>query len=121
MPTLRFDIERLVPLRDVPRLLPVRPNGRRTHLSVIYRWTSSGVAGVVLESIRIGGSTYTSVEALQRFAERLSSRNRAAEIPPSTTGGRDPSLTARRVAAELGIRNDRRPELRTYRPGNAPC
>lgn len=58
-------------LRDVPRQLPVRPNGKRLHISAVYRWTMRGVKGVRLETVKLGGSTYTSREALQRFSERL--------------------------------------------------
>lgn len=60
--------EQLVSLRDVPKLLPTRPNGKRVHISAVYRWTQRGVRGVRLEMIRIGGTAYTSREALQRFA-----------------------------------------------------
>lgn len=64
--------ENLVPLRDVPRCLPPRPNGKRLHISAVYRWTLRGVRGVRLETVKIGGTTYTSREAIQRFSERLS-------------------------------------------------
>lgn len=70
--------EALIPLRDVPRCLPVRPNGKRLHISAVYRWTLRGIRGVVLESIRVGGTTYTSREALQRFSERLTGAAPAA-------------------------------------------
>lgn len=73
--------EELIAVRDVPRALPKRPNGRRLHVSAVYRWISRGVRGVVLESARIGGSTYTSREAMARFAERL---NGAATQPQQT-------------------------------------
>jgi len=63
--------EKLVPVRDVPRHLPSRPNGKKIHISACYRWISRGVKGVRLEAIRLGGTSYTSVEALQRFADRL--------------------------------------------------
>lgn len=63
--------EILVPLRDVPRLLPPRPNGKRLHISAVYRWTLRGIKGIRLETVKVGGSTYTSREALQRFSERL--------------------------------------------------
>jgi len=46
----------------------VRPNGKRVHISAVYRWVQRGIKGVRLEAIRIGGTTYTSREALQRFA-----------------------------------------------------
>ena len=65
--------ETLIPIRDVPRRLPPRPNGKRVHISAVYRWIGRGIRGRVLESIKIGGSTYTSIEALQRFADRLHS------------------------------------------------
>jgi hypothetical protein len=64
--------ETLIPIRDVPRRLPPRPNGKRVHISAVYRWTQRGIRGLVLEAVRIGGTTYTSCEALQRFAQELS-------------------------------------------------
>ena len=75
--------ENLIALRDVPQCLPPRPNGKRLHISAVYRWTLRGVKGVVLESIRIGGTTYTSREALQRFSERLTGPA-PAEFSPGT-------------------------------------
>lgn len=63
--------ETLIALRDAPRHLPHRPNGKRLHISAVYRWIRSGVKGVVLDSIRIGGTTYTSIEALKRFGASL--------------------------------------------------
>ena len=60
--------EQLVPLNEVPALLPARVNGKRIHISAIYRWAQRGIRGIRLEVIRVGGTTYTSREALQRFA-----------------------------------------------------
>jgi hypothetical protein len=60
--------EQLVSLHDVPKLLPPRPNGKRVHISAVYRWVQRGIRGTRLEVIRVGGTTYTSREALQRFA-----------------------------------------------------
>ena len=73
--------ENLVPLRDVPRCLPLRPNGKRLHISAVYRWTLRGIRGVVLETVRIGGTTYTSREAIQRFSERLTGPA-SVQLPP---------------------------------------
>lgn len=64
--------EHLLPVRDVPKLLPRRPNGRRLHISAVYRWIQRGVGGVRLEAVKIGGTTYTSREALERFAQQRS-------------------------------------------------
>ena len=66
--------ERIIPLSAVPRHLPKRTSGKKIHISAVYRWTSRGVRGIVLESIKIGGCTYTSLEALQRFSEHLTSK-----------------------------------------------
>lgn len=60
--------EQLISLRDVPKLLPARGNGKRLHISAVYRWAQRGLRGNRLEVIRVGGTTYTSREALQRFA-----------------------------------------------------
>ncbi len=72
---IEISSETLIPIREAPRHLPPRPNGKRVHISACYRWISRGVRGIILESIRIGGTTYTSIEALQRFADRLSERD----------------------------------------------
>lgn len=97
--------EHLIPVREAPRHLPKRPNGKWLHVSACYRWITRGVQGVVLESIRIGGTTYTSLEALQRFGDRLSS---PASLPLDRTTGplsrqREIERTARHVAAELRL------------------
>ena len=65
--------EQLIPIRDVPKRLPPRTSGKRLHISAVYRWIQRGVRGVRLESIKLGGTTYTTVEALQRFSNNLSS------------------------------------------------
>jgi hypothetical protein len=72
--------ENLIAIRDVPRRLPPRPNGKLLHISAVYRWTLRGLKGVRLETVRIGGTTYTSREALQRFSERLTRVEPALEV-----------------------------------------
>lgn len=98
--------EQLLPIRDVPRQLPARPNGKRLHISVVYRWIMRGVRGVVLESVRIGGTTYTSREALQRFADRLSNPStvHTPTLPNETlTRQRQIARAQRAVTEELGL------------------
>lgn len=77
--------EHLIPIRDVPHRLPSRPTGRRVHISAVYRWIQRGVHGVHLEAIRIGGSAYTSREALQRFAEGLSQKSHFSSTTSTVT------------------------------------
>jgi hypothetical protein len=64
--------DNLIPIREVPKRLPPRPGGKRIHISAVYRWIQRGVRGVKLETVRVGGTSYTSTEALQAFAEGLS-------------------------------------------------
>lgn len=100
--------EALIPLRDAPKHLPSRPGGKRLHVSAIYRWVTKGVGGVVLESVRIGGTTYTSLEALQRFAQ-AQNRGRSAATPVSpavvrpSARHRHRRAVAAELATELGL------------------
>lgn len=89
--------ERLLTLNQVPKLVPTRANGRRVHISTIYRWVQRGVNGIRLETIRVGGTTCTSMEALQRFCDRLSRDDEPAERSPE----RKRKQSIDRVGSEL--------------------
>ena len=64
--------EQIVTLREAAKFLPRQGGGRKVHICTLYRWTSRGVRGVRLETLKLGGTVVTSIEALQRFAERCS-------------------------------------------------
>lgn len=98
--------ENLIPIRDVPRRIPPRKNGRRLHISAVYRWMSRGVRGAVLESVRLGGTTYTTVEALQRFADHLGNVRQVQKPQPRRTLTRERQLerARRRLEEELDAR-----------------
>ena len=57
--------------------------GNAVSLATLERWMTRGVGGVVLESCRIGGTTYTSDEATIRFLDRLNSAGQPATRPAS--------------------------------------
>lgn len=99
--------ETLLLLRDVPRHLPFRPNGKRLNISAVYRWTMRGVRGVVLETVKVGGSTYTSREAIQRFSERLSGSPVAPLMEKPTLRGRQRQIeqASRVVMRQLGLKS----------------
>jgi len=59
--------ERLLDFREATSWLPKRAGGKRIHVSTLYRWTTHGSRGIRLETVRVGGRTCTSVEALGRF------------------------------------------------------
>lgn len=95
--------ESLIPLRDVPRHLPPRPNGKRLHISAVYRWARRGVRGIILETIRMGGSTYTSREALQRFGDGAGGTPDAAgKIPTPRAREREINRATEQVRDLLG-------------------
>ncbi len=64
----REQLSRETPLvfSEVPKRLPKR-HGKKVHYSTVYRWATKGVRGRVLETVRVGGVRYTSIEALERF------------------------------------------------------
>ena len=67
----------MISARDVAEIVPPRRRGRKMHRSTFHRWCTRGQDGVVLESIRIGGQRFTTVEALQSFFARLTEVERA--------------------------------------------
>ncbi len=69
--------ENLITLAQAADELPRRRRGRKVHVSCLYRWSTAGCRGVVLESIQVGATRCTSKQALQRFYERLSESRQA--------------------------------------------
>jgi hypothetical protein len=75
--------ETVLSLAEAAKRLPPRRAGKRPNLQTLYRWTVQGCRGVVLESVQIGGSRMTSLQALRRFFSRLTEQ--AAAPCPVTT------------------------------------
>lgn len=100
--------EQLIAIREVPRLLPRQANGKRVHLSAVYRWMQRGRRGVRLEYLKIGGRRFTSLEAVQRFAEactradQVQSPNQQCTTPTSKQRRREADKAAKRVKEILG-------------------
>jgi hypothetical protein len=71
---INLSTEITLSLAEAARRLPSNRRGRPVTMSCILRWVLEGVRtpeGVVrLDAIRLGGRWLTSLEALQRFAER---------------------------------------------------
>jgi hypothetical protein len=92
--------ETTFPLAEVSKHVPPRRGGKKLHQATAFRWAKVGVRGVRLETIRIGGSLCTSVEALQRFFERLSATDEmpSGNAPVSLLTSRTTAALARAVA-----------------------
>ena len=83
-----IETETLVPLGDVPNIVPRGPHGKPIHVSVAYRWSQKGLHGVRLETVQYGGRRMTSREAISRFVKRLSEKAGLAggsDAPPVRT------------------------------------
>lgn len=81
--------------------------GRRLALSTFYRWAGRGCKGVRLETRMLGGTRYTSEEALQRFFDRLTAvtdADRTAQVAPEPRRNRlAERVHAERVLDDAGI------------------
>jgi hypothetical protein len=84
--------ESLISLTEAARSLPRRRAGKRPHVSCIYRWTTIGCRGVILESVQVGGTRCTSHEALSRFFRQLTGNQVA--IPVVTSRAHKAAVTA---------------------------
>ncbi len=86
--------EDILPLRVAARRwLPKRPSGRRLSYNSIYRWAKKGLRGVKLETVCVGGTIYTSREALARFYARLNdAHNHVRPAPLGTDHDRDDAM-----------------------------
>lgn len=70
--SINIESEKLLSFRQAAKLCPRRRRGRKPAISTFYRWKEQG-----LETIRVGGQLCTSLQALQRFFDRLTSPTEA--------------------------------------------
>jgi hypothetical protein len=63
---INVENEKLITLTEASKLLP-QVNGKRIHVSTLWRWCHKGHRGIRLEYLRVGIKIATSFEALQRF------------------------------------------------------
>lgn len=90
--------EQLVHVNEVPAHVPKSTSGKKVSLATCWRWIQRGCRGVKLETLLIGGKRFTSLEALQRFAEATTAAADGA-LPFSTS-----TPSARRKAHEKACR-----------------
>jgi hypothetical protein len=79
--------EKLIPLGKVPAqtFLPRRRGGKKLNVATVYRWATSGVQGVRLETVGVGGTLCTSRSALLEFFQRLAPRCSDSTVAPTRT------------------------------------
>jgi hypothetical protein len=84
-----------------------RRAGKRINVSTLWRWSTTGVRGVKLETVMAGGSRATSLEAIERFFEALTQaadRQPVASAPRLTRQRRQQIEAAERRLADAGAR-----------------
>lgn len=84
----------LIPLMDVPTILPKR-NGKKVHIRTVRRWVTKGLKDRKLKSVRVGGRYYVRLEWLEQFI--------------ATTATHDP-ISAASLARPLSARRIRERE-----------
>lgn len=89
-----FQNETLCTITEAAKLFPGRP-----HVATIWRYVHTGVRGLRLETIKVGGKRFTSHEAVERFIERVTAAADGREIPVRTAKQRARDIA--RAEAEL--------------------
>ncbi|HCS54729.1 DUF1580 domain-containing protein [uncultured Rubinisphaera sp.] len=63
--------ETLITFAELAASLPSRRRNCKVHVSTVHRWRNSGLKGIRLEALRIGGAWCTTWEAFARFCAQL--------------------------------------------------
>jgi hypothetical protein len=87
------DPTNFIALKDAVRYFP-RPNGKRISLQTLYRWTSRGVGGTRLKTIRLGQQLCTCEAWVIQF---ISDLNRGSTIAEMTSSGKPTRNISRMV------------------------
>lgn len=91
--------EQLKTFAELAKLWPSRYPGKTTHKATLCRYARVGIKGIRLEAIRMGGHFVSSVEAVQRFTERLAALDENPDATPAEVL-KMPTPAGRRRAAE---------------------
>ena len=94
--------EKLIALADAAQLVP-RRNGRKIHISTLYRWSTVGCRGVVLETFQAGASRATSREAVARFFAKLTEQRQQKASGGYTTKDVNQDSAVERELKKLGL------------------
>ena len=92
--------ETLLSLTEAAKGLPRRRAGKKPHVSTLYRWSTAGCRGVVLETVQIGGTRCCTSQSLARFFRKLT-QNAGLDPGQPETPKRHQSRRRREVAAAI--------------------
>ena len=87
--------ENVVSIAEAPQHIPGRPS-----LATVWRWVLNGTRAGKLESFRVGGRRFTSLESIQRFAEQSTAAADGDATPARTSRQREREVAAAERACE---------------------
>ncbi len=94
--------EEAITLAKAAGIHELRRNGRPPHIASMFRWSTRGCRGVVLETIQIAGNRCTSREAVARFLHRLNGGDAADALAPTDrTEEHERSVAALKIAGVM--------------------
>jgi hypothetical protein len=70
-PSVSVDLKELIPLSEVPKLLPSLRRGKPVNLATVYRWTNEGSNGVRLAYLNIGSTRCTTHQWIKDFISHI--------------------------------------------------
>ena len=79
--------EDIFPVSEAPEHIPGHPSK-----ASVWRWVLTGVGGVRLESILIGGKRFVSAESIQRFCDRRTAAANGDTSPVRTSRQRERAM-----------------------------
>ena len=75
--------DEFIPLSQLAKYIPFGRNGRKRHVSSIYRYAKRGVRGIRLLTWHLPDGQYTTLAAWKEFVEKLSSASQPNPLPQS--------------------------------------
>jgi len=100
-----ISLEETFSLTEAAKRLPRRRKDKRPNVATLYRWAQTGCRGVRLETICIGATRCTSMEAMQRFFDALTLQadGQPVAAPPRPKSRKRQIEAAERRLAQAGI------------------
>ena len=92
--------ETMRPLSNIARTVPNKRGGIGINVCTVWRWATDGVRGHVLETVLIGGTRFSSDEALRRF---LANINGVPALPPTNRNRQAAIAAAEQELAKAGF------------------
>ena len=99
MSEIDIDHEELLTVREAAKRCPARP-----HVATMWRWILTGLDGVKLDSIKVGGKRLTSVESISRFIAATTAQASGEPLPSRSPKQRERAVEqAERELAAAGV------------------